>query len=73
MIPSPSVTPMNFPHFSQNFGGSMGITDKRMQTDRCARLMLTAIAHNLEEAWITFFPILPLNYFVQYAPTLSKK
>ena len=57
----------------QSFGEDMKVTDKRMSTKRCAHLCLVAIAHGLEEAWITFFPVLPLMYAGQYMPTLSKK
>lgn len=51
----------------------MSATDKRMTAERCARLSLVAIANDLPEAWITFFPILPLMYFNQYMPSFSKR
>ncbi|TRY78067.1 hypothetical protein TCAL_10578 [Tigriopus californicus] len=57
----------------ENFGGSMGANDKRMTAERCAFLMMVAIAHKLEEAWITFFPILPMMYAYQYLPWLTRK
>ena len=51
----------------------MSPTDKRMTAERCARLSLVAIVNEIEEAWITFFPVLPMLYFSQYMPTVSKK
>lgn len=57
----------------ENFGGSMAANDKRMTSERCAHLMMVAIAHKMEEAWITFFPILPMMYANQYLPWLTRK
>ncbi len=48
-------------------------TDKRMTSERCGFLSLVAIAHKLEEAWICFFPVLPLMYISQYFPTTGKR
>ena len=48
-------------------------TDKRMTSERCAFLSFVAIAHKLEEAWICFFPVLPLMYISQYLPTIGKR
>lgn len=44
-----------------------------MTSERCAFLSLVAIAHKLEEAWICFFPVLPLMYISQYLPTIGKR
>merc|ERR1712156_463976 len=55
------------------FNESMQSTDKRMTSERCAFLSLVAIAHQLEEAWICFFPVLPLMYISQYLPTIGKR
>lgn len=49
----------------------MAASDRRMTAERMARLSLVAIAHQLEEAWISLFPIVPLMYFNQYLPTIS--
>lgn len=57
----------------ESFGGSMAPSDKRMTAERCARLSLVAIAHKLPESWICFFPVLPLLYFSQYLPSISKQ
>ena len=51
----------------------MRATDKRMTSERCAFLSLVAIAHKLEEAWLCFFPVLPLMYISQYLPTIGKR
>jgi hypothetical protein len=51
----------------------MKSSDKRMAADRCAFLAFTAIVNQLEEAWICFFPILPIMYFNQYMPTITKR
>jgi len=55
------------------FNESMRASDKRMTSQRCAFLSLVAIAHQLEEAWICFFPVLPLMYISQYLPTIGKR
>ena len=60
-------------HSLQLYGGNMSMTDRRMSAERCAHLSLVALAHGLEEAWITFFPILPIMYFTQYMPTTAKR
>ena len=44
-----------------------------MTSERCAFLSFVAIAHKLEEAWICFFPVLPLMYISQYLPTIGKR
>ena len=59
-------------HF-QAFNESMKASDKRMTAERCGYLSLIAIAHKLEEAWICFFPVLPLMYISQYLPTIGKR
>ena len=50
----------------------MASTDKRMKANRCAHLMLVAIAHGIGEAWIPLFPVVPLMYASQYMPTVSR-
>jgi len=50
---------------------SMSSTDRRMTAERCAHLSLVAITHQLEEAWMSLFPVVPLMYFNQYFPTIS--
>ena len=57
----------------KDFNESMRATDKRMTSERCAFLSLVAIAHKLEEAWLCFFPVLPLMYISQYLPTIGKR
>ena len=50
---------------------NMKPTDRRMEAERCAHLSLVAIVHELEEAWISLFPVVPLLYCTQYLPTIS--
>ena len=57
----------------QAFNENMKAGDKRMTAERCGYLSLVAIAHKLEEAWICFFPVLPLMYISQYLPTIGKR
>ena len=52
---------------------TMSATDRRMTAERCAHLSLVAITHQLEEAWISLFPVVPLMYFNQYLPTISHR
>lgn len=54
------------------FDNNQQPTDKRMKTDRCARLMLTAISQKLDECWICMQPILVLYYVGQYIPTIFR-
>jgi hypothetical protein len=51
----------------------MKSSDKRMTAERCAVLTWTAVVNKLEEAWICFFPVLPIMYFSQYMPTVAKR
>ena len=51
----------------------MKSTDKRMTAERCAHLSFVAISHQLEEAWMSLFPVVPLMYFNQYLPTISHR
>ena len=51
----------------------MKASDKRMTSERCAHLSFVAIVNQLEEAWLCFFPALPLIYFGQYMPTIGKR
>jgi len=44
-----------------------------MTTERCAELCLLALVNRLEEAWIGLFPIVPMIYLSQYAPTITKR
>ncbi|GFT72093.1 hypothetical protein NPIL_281981 [Nephila pilipes] len=57
----------------QKFGKPTDPKDRRMPTDRCARLMAVAIAHKLDEVWICQQPNLLFFYLVQYTPTFFRK
>lgn len=52
--------------------GSMTQHDRRMTTDRCARLCLIAIVNKIDEAWISINPALLTLYAAQYSPTLFR-
>ncbi|KAM7431585.1 Dehydrogenase/reductase SDR member 7 [Porites harrisoni] len=43
-----------------------------MPTERCARLMVVSMANNLDEVWITEYPILTAPYFNQYFPNFFR-
>ncbi|XP_055947972.1 dehydrogenase/reductase SDR family member 7-like [Argiope bruennichi] len=47
-------------------------TDKKMKTERCSDLMVTAIAYKLDECWICFQPILFMYYMAQYLPSVFR-
>lgn len=47
--------------------------DRRMKTDRCARLCLIAILNGIDEAWISINPALLSLYSAQYSPTFFRR
>lgn len=51
----------------------MSPKDRRMQTDRCARLSVVAIVNKIDEAWIIINPVLLAMYVAQYAPSLYRR
>jgi len=55
------------------YGQVWGSKDRRMATDRCARLCAVAIAHKVDEAWIAPYPFIAAFYAYQYCPGLTKK
>ncbi|XP_065836252.1 dehydrogenase/reductase SDR family member 7-like [Oscarella lobularis] len=51
--------------------GSTNVDDsQKMSTARCAHLIVTAIDHQLSEAWIARNPVLFFSYVGQYCPIL---
>lgn len=58
--------------FTENHGirvnRSHSLDSKRMPTQRCAKLCVTAITHRVTEAWISIQPILALCYLSKLAP-----
>jgi len=56
----------------QNFGETMKESDKRMTSERCAELSLSATVNGLPESWICSMPVLPLVYASQYLPSVSR-
>ncbi len=51
----------------------MNAGENRLTPEKVARLSLVAAAHRMEEVWIAPFPFLPLLYFNQYMPTITKR
>ena len=58
---------------SQQLGGKMSEKDRRMNTDRCAKLCAVAIVNKLDEAWISINPVLIFLYVSQYAPSICRR
>jgi len=54
----------------QSLDGKMVEGERRMGTERCARLCAVAIANQLEEAWIALQPVLIAVYGNQYMPSV---
>lgn len=46
--------------------------NNRMQTARCARLMLVGLVNRLDELWIANQPVLAGFYLLQYAPCIGR-
>lgn len=57
----------------EKFSQPVDVSDKRMDTFRCATLCAVAIVNELEEAWMGVFPIVPLCYVLRYFPNLAKR
>ena len=56
----------------QSFDVSHSSDMRRMNTNRCSHLMLSAIVNQIDEAWISIQPILILYYMSQYAPSITR-
>lgn len=50
----------------------MNPSDRRLTTDRCAKLCLIAIVNKIDEAWITLSPVLITMYASQYLPSIFR-
>ncbi|GAB1601426.1 dehydrogenase/reductase SDR family member 7-like [Argonauta hians] len=55
-----------------NYGMKMDPKDRRMDTNRCARLITLAVANKLDEVWIARHPLLLLMYLCQYCPSIGQ-
>ncbi|XP_018490334.2 protein CURVATURE THYLAKOID 1A, chloroplastic-like [Raphanus sativus] len=44
---------------------------KCVSSERCAELIIIAASHNLNEAWISYQPVLLVMYLVQYMPFIG--
>jgi dehydrogenase/reductase SDR family protein 7 len=49
---------------------SHALDSRRMSTERCARLCLTAIVHRVNVAWISIQPVLVCCYLAQFLPNV---
>ena len=56
----------------QSFDANHSQEMRRMKTDRCSQLMMSAIVNQLDEVWICIQPILLMYYITQYAPTFGR-
>lgn len=64
---------VTYSRLSQKLGNAMTVKDRRMKTDRCARLCAIAIVNKLDEAWISINPVLLSLYAIQYTPSLFRR
>ncbi|XP_029643056.1 dehydrogenase/reductase SDR family member 7 [Octopus sinensis] len=55
-----------------NYGMKMDPNDRRMDTARCARLIILAVANKLDEVWIARHPLLLVMYLCQYCPSFGQ-
>ena len=66
-----SLPPLpSLPPFFQIVGEYNVDDSKKMTTERCATLITAAIAHKLDQVWISKHPILLFAYVAQYTPSL---
>ncbi|XP_065845378.1 dehydrogenase/reductase SDR family member 7-like isoform X3 [Oscarella lobularis] len=74
LMPGPVIT--NISKNALTAGGTLQETDAfiatGMQPERCAHLMLNAIANNVYEAWISKQYFLSYAYLSQYLPSIQK-
>lgn len=56
----------------QSWGKKHAADHKRMPTERCASLMLSCIANQLDEVWICQQPFLLWYYAAQYFPSVTR-
>lgn len=75
ICPGPVFSNLLKTSFTEKSGELLGVEmmegEKRMSTQRCARLSAVAIANRLDEVWIALQPILTFVYLSQYMPTIS--
>jgi len=61
------------PKPGEEYGIDMQAGEKRMTTERCARLMMVAMVNKIPEVWISQNPALIAVYVAQYFPTFHKR
>lgn len=76
ICPGPTFSAAASNAFTSKLGQSFDVSHtsdmRRMKTDRCSQLMMTAIVNQVDEAWICVQPILILYYMSQYAPSITR-
>lgn len=60
-------------YFFQKFMQDQDPSDKRMTSERCAKLCAIAIANRLDEAWMGLFPVVPLCYVLRFYPNIARR
>jgi hypothetical protein len=56
----------------QKVGVKEGMDKDKMETDRCAKLIVAGVANHLDELWIAQQPILLFVYLSQYMPNIAR-
>ncbi|EFX85472.1 hypothetical protein DAPPUDRAFT_187647 [Daphnia pulex] len=72
MVHSDILTACATENPGEQLGGKIGADEKRMKTERCAKLCAVAIVNKLDEVWISLNPVLFFLYVSQYAPTIAR-
>ncbi|XP_028677277.1 dehydrogenase/reductase SDR family member 7 isoform X1 [Erpetoichthys calabaricus] len=75
VLPGPVQSDIVQNAFTEELGKRVPVmTDQsyKMSTQRCVRLILVAMANNLEEVWIADQPFLAVQYLWQYTPTWAR-
>jgi len=77
VLPGPVESNLALHYFTENINdehkGTQNLPKlEMMSTERCAKLMATGMANNLDEVWITENPFLLMLYMNQYFPNLYR-
>ncbi|MED6107686.1 hypothetical protein PIB30_016518 [Stylosanthes scabra] len=59
------------PIATSNNAGSRVPSEKRVPAEKCVELTIIAATHGLNEAWISYQPVLAVMYLVQYMPSIG--
>jgi dehydrogenase/reductase SDR family protein 7 len=76
MCPGPVKTDIMFNAYTERADAKTGVIDTKgfpmMTSDRCAELMVTAMANGIDESWQCVQPILIFVYMAQYWPSVAR-